>query len=151
MIYSQVGNEIEIKDIGDFDPVKIFECGQCFRWNMQKDGSYLGVAMNRVARLRQDGDTVYITSTIEDFENIWRSYFDLDRDYAAIRKGLCIDEYMKKASDFGAGIRILRQDKWEALCSFIISQCNNIPRIKKIIESLCRLCGEKISDGENEY
>lgn len=76
----------------------------------------------------------------------------MGNDYASIRESLCIDDYMKKASDFGMGIRILRQDKWEALCSFIISQCNNIPRIKKIVETFCSLYGDEIPfDGKIYY
>jgi len=97
------------------------------------------------------GETVFITCSIEDFEAVWRDYFDLDSDYSKIRERLCIDDYMRRATNFGAGIRILRQDKWEALCSFIISQNNNIPRIKKIIDMLCREFGEKIVFDGSEY
>ena len=145
MKYRQKGNEIEITELDDFDLVRIFECGQCFRWNADGEGVYTGVAVGRAARIEKRGDSVFITSSPEDFESIWRGYFDLDRSYSEIRENLCIDGYMKEASDFGAGIRILRQDKWEALCSFIISQCNNIPRIKKIIEALCREFGDPLT------
>ena len=152
MKYRQKENEIEITELDDFDLARIFECGQCFRWNADGEGVYTGVAMNRVAKIRRHGDSILITSSPEDFESIWRGYFDLDRSYGEIREGLCIDSYIKEASDFGAGIRILRQDKWEALCSFIISQCNNIPRIKKIIETLCRGFGDPIAfEGETFY
>ena len=152
MKYRQKENEIEITELDDFDLARIFECGQCFRWNADGEGVYTGVAMNRVAKIRRHGDSILITSSPEDFESIWRGYFDLDRSYGEIREGLCIDSYIKEASDFGAGIRILRQDKWEALCSFIISQCNNIPRIKKIIETLCRRFGDPIAfEGETFY
>jgi len=138
------GNEIEIRGVSDFDPVRIFECGQCFRWNADDNGVYTGVARGCAARLRYEGGSIYISGTISDFDMIWRDYFDLDRDYAEIRRSLCIDEFMRVATGFGAGIRILRQDRWEALCSFIISQCNNIPRIKKIIDNLCRLYGDEL-------
>ena len=97
------------------------------------------------------GGSIFISGTIEDFESVWRCYFDLDLDYTEIRRGLCVDAFMRKASDYGAGIRILRQDSWEALCSFIISQCNNIPRIKKIISSLCGIFGDKIVFRGREY
>lgn len=143
--YKITGDEVVFDAGDDFDLVKIFECGQCFRWNMDEDGAYKGVAFGRAARVRCEGDKIYITGAGDDFEKIWRDYFDLDRDYGSIRKGLCIDEYMCRATEFGAGIRILRQEKWEALCSFIISQCNNIPRIKKIVETLCREFGEKLT------
>ena len=152
MDYIEVNGGIEFCPGDDFDPVKIFECGQCFRWNMESSGDYVGVAMGIPARVRKNGDKVFISGTREDFENIWVNYFDLQRNYGEIRKNLCIDEYMKSASDYGAGIRILNQDRWEALCSFIISQCNNIPRIKKIVETLCALFGEeKEFEGKTYY
>jgi N-glycosylase/DNA lyase len=140
-----------IADCADFDPVATFECGQCFRWSADGDGVYTGVVRGRVARVRREGDAVVIECPREDFEHVWREYFDLDRDYAAIRESLCVNDHMRAATEFGAGIRILRQEPWEALCSFIISQCNNIPRIKKIIETLCGLFGEVIEFGGAEY
>lgn len=137
----EIGGELGIRDAGELDLKKTFECGQCFRWNGNGDGSYTGVAMGKAARIRRDGDTLFLTGGKADFDDIWRDYFDLDRDYETRRKRICIDGYMRRASDFGAGIRILNQDRWETLCSFIISQCNNIPRIKKIMETLCREFG----------
>ncbi|MCL2401718.1 MAG: DNA-3-methyladenine glycosylase 2 family protein [Oscillospiraceae bacterium] len=134
--------EVEIQGVPDFDLVRIFECGQCFRWDAAPNGDYTGVAMGRAARLRKSGESVFISGTLAEFESVWREYFDLDRDYAAIRGSLGVDDFMRQACDFGAGIRILRQDKWEALCSFIISQCNNIPRIKQIVGKFCELYGE---------
>ncbi len=145
MHYFQNGNEIEIAGVAEFDLARTFECGQCFRWNADEDGSYTGVAMRRAARIRKDDGRFYITGMLDDFEIIWRSYFDLDRDYQSIRRSLCVDDYMSECAEYGMGIRILRQDKWEALCSFILSQNNNIPRIKKIIELLCRLFGDPIT------
>ena len=152
MEYYDRGGEVEITEVSDFDLARIFECGQCFRWDGDENGAYTGVALNRVARLRHDGGSVFISGTIQDFEAVWRDYFDLGRDYAAIRENLCIDGFMRRATAFGAGIRILRQDRWEALCSFIISQCNNIPRIKKIITALCRRFGDRLEfDGKSLY
>jgi len=145
-------NEIELLTGDDFDLEKIFECGQCFRWNRDEDGAYFGVAMGIAARVRREGDSVFITGTAADFDRVWRDYFDLDRDYRVLRERVCIDDYMRLASTFGAGIRILRQDRWETLCSFIISQCNNIPRIKKIVETMCRCFGEEVTLlGETYY
>lgn len=144
MQYHQNGREVEITGVTEFDLARVFECGQCFRWNADESGVYTGVAMDRVARIRRDGDRIFITGTLDDFDNAWRGYFDLDRDYASIRCALCIDDYMTEAAQYGSGIRILRQDKWEALCSFILSQNNNIPRIKKLIETLCRLYGTPV-------
>jgi len=144
--------EVEISGASDFDLSRIFECGQCFRWEPDESGAYTGVAFGRAAQLRRDGESVIIKCAEGDFETIWLDYFDLDRDYAKIRQQLCIDDFMTRATEFGAGIRILRQDKWEALCSFIISQRNNIPRIKGIVSTLCRLFGETLEfDGKTHY
>jgi N-glycosylase/DNA lyase len=144
MHYFQRGDEIEITGVTEFDLARTFECGQCFRWNADERGSYTGVAMGKAARIRRDGDSIFITGTLDDFNETWRAYFDIDRDYESIRCALCIDDYMTEAAHAGRGIRILQQDKWEALCSFILSQCNNIPRIKMIIEALCRLYGDPV-------
>ena len=151
MEYFDRGGEVEITGVSDFDPVRIFECGQCFRWNADENSVYTGVAQGRAANLRYSGGSVFISGTAGDVDTIWRDYFDLDRDYAEIRSRLCSDDFMRRATAFGAGIRILRQDKWEALCSFIISQCNNIPRIKKIIAELCRMYGDAFEFGGKEF
>ena len=144
MNYFDRGGEIEITEIADFDLAKTFGCGQCFRWNADGRGVFTGVAYGRAARVRREGDSIFITGTLSDFETIWRDYFDLDRNYAAIHGQLCINDFMSRATEYGTGIRILKQDGWEALCSFIISQCNNIPRIKKIIAALCCEFGDEI-------
>jgi len=136
--------KIEITGISDFDLAKTFQCGQCFRWNADEKGVYTGVAFGRVAKMYHSDSSVFISGSVEDFESVWRGYFDFDRDYAKIRQLLCIDDFMLRATTFGEGIRLLRQDKWEALCSFIFSQNNNIPRIKKIIDTLCREFGDII-------
>ncbi|MBQ8830287.1 MAG: DNA-3-methyladenine glycosylase 2 family protein [Oscillospiraceae bacterium] len=151
MTYRQVGDYVELRTDDDFDLERIFECGQCFRWNADENGVYTGVAFGKAAKIYREGDSVFISGSLEDFENIWRGYFDLDRSYAGIRAGLCVDDYMREASSFGAGIRILYQDKWEALCSFIISQNNNIPRIKKTVEKLCEMFGGKTDLFGKEY
>lgn len=144
--------EAKIVTDDDFDLEKIFSCGQCFRWNENPDGSYTGVALGKAATVRKDGDAVFITGTDVDVDTVWRGYFDLDRDYRALRRSVCLDGYMRAASDYGAGIRILNQDRWETLCSFIISQCNNIPRIKRIVEALCGRFGDEITlDGQSFY
>ncbi len=135
---------IEIND--DFDLKKIFECGQCFRWNETETGVWSGVAMGRAARVSFDGRILTIAdSAPEGAENVWPEYFDLDRDYRAARQAVAVDGYMAAAGEFGAGIRILNQDRWETLCSFIISQCNNIPRIKKIVETMASCFGDEVA------
>lgn len=135
----------------EIDPVKTFECGQCFRWNADEQGDYFGVAFGKAAKLERRGDEVYIICETGDYEAIWRDYLDMERDYESIRLGFDGGEYLARCAEFGAGIRILRQERWEALCSFIISQCNNIPRIKGIVEKLCLNFGEKHSFMGREY
>lgn len=157
--------------VKDFNLDHIFDCGQCFRWNRQEDGSYTGIAMGKPVNvsLREsaggsaggadraggrpgpDGDgsgeprldLVIDNCSEEDFETIWKGYLDLDRDYGKVKETLAAsDEVMAKAISGGEGIRILRQELWETIVSFIISQNNNIPRIKGCIENLARLFGE---------
>lgn len=152
MTFEEYNGEVFLQPEDDFAVKKIFDCGQCFRWNEKEDGSYIGVAMGKAARVRESGGGIIISGTKSDFNDVWRDYFDLDRSYKAMRESVCTDDYMRLCSDFGAGIRILRQDRWEALCSFIISQCNNIPRIKGIVERLCEAYGDEIDfEGQKYY
>ena len=145
-------NGVIIEKVWDFNPVHVFECGQCFRWIRQEDGSYTGVAMGRVVNVKySDGRMVIRNTNIQDFKNIWFSYFDLNRDYSLIKKRLAKDEIMKKAIDFGAGIRILNQDLWETLLSFIISANNRIPMIMKIVASISRMYGTELMYNEKSY
>lgn len=133
----------------ELDIVKTFECGQCFRWNRDENGVYTGVALGWPARVREEDGGVFIRSAAP--EEIWREYFDLERDYAEASR-FEGGEYLDECIRYGRGIRILRQDPWEALCSFIISQCNNIARIKGIVERLCALYGEELSfEGERFF
>ena len=125
----------------ELSPYKTFECGQCFRWNDDGSGAYVGVASGRAARVYAADGAARIECADGDLD-FWRVYLDMDTDYAAARESVMIGDYLTECAEYGAGIRILRQDKWEALCSFIISQCNNIPRIKDIVEKLCALFGE---------
>lgn len=128
----------------DFDLDKIFNCGQCFRWSKDTDGSYVGAANGRAARVSKSGNIITVSGLGMADEAHWRDYFDMDVVYSDIRKSVSNCDYMQQASDFGIGIRILKQNKWEALCSFIFSQCNNITRITNIIERFCALLGEPI-------
>ncbi len=125
----------------EMDIVKTFECGQCFRWNQDGQGVYHGIACGYPALIWNDGDNVMIRSRGTD--GLWRDYFDLDRDYGAASDSLRGGDYLDECIECGRGIRILRQEPWEALCSFIISQCNNISRIKGIVERLCSSFGEE--------
>lgn len=126
---------------GELSPYKTFECGQCFRWNADENGGYVGVASGRAARVFTRGGMAVIECDEADI-GFWRDYLDMDTDYVKARESVMLGEYLTECAEYGRGIRILRQDKWEALCSFIISQCNNIPRIKSIVEKLCAMFGE---------
>ena len=144
---------VVIDGISDFDVTHTFDCGQCFRWEREEDGSYTGVAFGKVVNIASKDNRVVISnSCVEDVENIWIDYLDLKEDYGSVKSGFSADENLSKAMDFGFGIRILRQDLWETIVSFIISANNNIPRIKKIINKMCELFGEKIEfDGKIFY
>ena len=132
----------------ELDMMKTIECGQCFRWNCGDDGVYRGVVGGYYAEASAKDGEVYITSDAP--EDIWQQYFDLGTDYAEISRAFT-GEYLSKCVQYGRGIRILRQDSWEALCSFIISQCNNISRIKGIVERLCENFGDPISVGDKVH
>ena len=137
-----------IKIDDDFDLAKIADSGQCFRFN-KCEGGYSVAAGNRHVLVKELGKNQYeFGCTESEFDDFWRGYFDLDTSYRAIRKKIDKkrDEYLYNASEYGKGIRILRQDPWEMLISFIISQRKNIPAIKASIEKLCALAGEKIDE-----
>lgn len=141
-----------VENCEDFSPAAIFECGQAFRWNADENGIYTGVAYGVPARVWTENGKGYILSAEDSFSSVWRNYFDLERDYSSLRNEISREAVLAPACEFGKGIRILRQEPWEALCSFIISQCNNIPRIKGIVEKLCMLCGDEIDFmGEKLY
>ena len=147
-------NIIYLGKITEIDPIKTFECGQCFRWNADASGGYIGVVRGMPARVWAEGGDVFLYSADAGSSNyeMWRDYFALDVDYGAIDFSGVTSEYFDACRSFGEGIRILRQEKWEVLCSFIISQCNNIPRIKGIVEALCREFGQPVSlDGMQMY
>lgn len=132
---------IRLASAEELDIVKTFECGQCFRWNADANGVYTGVAMGHPARVWTEDGSVYLRS--EAPEALWRDYFDLSRNYSEISR-FHAGDYLDRCVEYGQGIRILRQEPWEALCSFIISQCNNIKRIKGIVERLCGSFGQPV-------
>lgn len=154
-------NSFELKDI--------FECGQCFRWNEQEDRSYIGVIKNGVIQVKKEkkickekNGAKEINKTKEiitftgkcdgNLQEIVEKYFDLNRDYEKIKSQLeNIDEYLKTSIEYGKGIRILNQDLWETIISFIISANNNIPRIKGIIERISQKYGNKIEWNGKKY
>lgn len=175
----------------DFNLDHIFDCGQCFRWEKEEDGSYTGVAFGRAVNMAYDGELLTIdeaprlarassgadggaargalrgarrsaaaSAALEEAGDVlrglprsaaasaalWRDYLDLATDYGQIKAELSSDDKMKAAIDYGYGIRILNQDPWETFVSFIISQNNNIPRIKGCIEKLCEMFGDNIGE-----
>lgn len=139
-------NRYRLCTTNELDMEKTFECGQCFRWDKTDSGAYMGVVGSFAAKVEAIDGEVYITSNAPD--GLWRDYFDMKTDYAAVSQSFT-GEYLERCKSFGSGIRILRQEPWEALCSFIISQCNNITRIKGIVARLCALFGDPV-EFENE-
>lgn len=131
-------SNILVREITDFKLSDTFDCGQCFRFNPDENGGYIGTAYGKTVRITQSDDTLILHNTTEaDFYDVWCNFLDFSRDYTKIKSALASDSVMKNAIDYGGGIRILRQELWETVISFIISASNNIPRIKKIIELLC--------------
>ena len=144
----------EIDKNESFNLIHIFECGQCFRWNKEKDGSYTGVFKNNVLNVKEENGKIKFQGICEgNIENIVKEYFDLNTDYMKIKETLSkVDEYLEESIKFGKGIRILNQDLWEVLISFIISANNNIPRIKGIVERIATQYGrEIIYNGKSYY
>ena len=139
-----------INNCKSFKVKDVFDCGQCFRWNEQDDESYTGIFGNNVLNVKQeqdvDGYKIIISGICDgNIEDITRYYFDLDRNYEEIKEKLSnIDEYLAESIKYGEGIRILNQDLWEMIISFIVSANNNIPRIKGIIDRMSQKYGDKI-------
>ena len=136
----------QITNPKSFELKDIFECGQCFRWNPEKDGSYTGIWKNNVVHVQKENNNIIFQGITEnEIKQEIENYFDLNRDYEQIKKQLAsIDNHLKTSIQYGKGIRILNQDLWETILSFIISANNNIPRIKGIIERLSQNYGKEI-------
>lgn len=132
-----------------FEPSHIFECGQCFNFHKEQDGSYTAVFMEKIINVLKLDDTSFLIRNIslEDFNDIFYDYFDLGLDYEAIKEEIAIDPVMEKATAYGYGIRILNQEVFETTISFIISANNQIPRIKKAV----RIISERYGDYIGEY
>ena len=145
--------KLELKNIKSFNLEHIFECGQCFRWNKNEDGSYTGVVKKNVINIKMIGKDVYVESYgADDLKELFDYYFDMDRDYETIKNELQkIDSNMRRSILYGEGIRLLNQDLWETIISFIISANNNIPRIKGIIERISKRFGDKIEWNGIQY
>lgn len=145
-------NSIVLENVKDFNIKQILECGQCFRWERITNTNYIVVAYRRVIEIIQEGSTVTILNTnINDFNEIWKDYFDLNVNYEEVKIELSKDELLKKSVEFGYGIRILNQDPFEILISFIISARNSIPSIMKTIKKISERWGDKIEYKGNTY
>jgi len=142
-----------LKDVDCFELDHIFDCGQCFRWSKQEDGSYIGVIGSGVLQVSKNKNNVCFEGVIDgDINSIVYDYFDLGTDYNVFKNELSkIDDNMKKSIEFGSGIRILNQDLWEMIISFIISANNNIPRIKGIIDRISKRVGKRLEWRGKEY
>lgn len=145
--------ELKLDSINSFDLKNIFECGQCFRWNENEDGSYIGIVKNNIIKITQTNNNIIVKSYGKDnIAELFNFYFDMNTDYEKIKIKLSkIDSYMLESIKYGEGIRILNQDLWETIMSFIISANNNIPRIKGIIEKLSRTYGNEIIWNNEKY
>ena len=143
-------NLVILEDVENFDAKAIFTCGQAFRWYEEKDGSFTTVHLGRVLNVLNEDDKVIFKGTnLEEFNEIWIDYFDLNTDYQSIRKSLANNKILANAMEYGKGIRILNQNHFEMLISFIISANNMIPRIKKSIEVISMRYGKFICQDEN--
>ena len=147
MKITELENGLKLEDVKDFDAGHIFECGQCFRWTKEEDGSYTGIAFGKVLNVRSDyekGIVILDNTNLKDFKEIWFDYFDLGRDYGAIKKELAKDPVLDMAIKHGKGIRILKQEPWELLISYIISANNSIPMISRSVGLLSEMYGRKV-------
>jgi len=151
MEYTQEDDTIVLTGYNSFNIAETLECGQCFRYEKLSGLEYHIIANSRSLFIRQVKDaTLFYKTSAEDFERIWIPYFDLNRDYRAVKDTLAANDLvMRDASEYAGGIRILRQEPWECLVSFIISQNNNIPRIRKITDTLAKTFGKPL--GDNAY
>lgn len=140
--------DVVVSGLKNFNLDDILDCGQCFRWEKLEAGVFRGVAFGICRTVRQEKDRLVIHgASIGEFDDVWYEYFDFERDYSEITERLRTDEAMRRAVEFTPGMRVLRQEPWEALCSFILSQNNNIKRIRGLVSRLCENFGEEIDGG----
>lgn len=153
MVCTEFDGGVKIDGIESLDLAQTLDCGQSFRWVEQADGSFKGVAFGKCVNVRLEGESLFIyNANKSEFENIWYNYFDFGTDYTEIREKISkIHPVLAQAASYAPGIRILRQEPFETLCTFIISQNNNIKRIKGIIQRLCENFGNEIEQGEFDF
>lgn len=155
MRYTYEDGNVVLSDCNSFVISQILECGQCFRFNKLDEEDYIVTAFGKAVRIKEiEGNIVFFDTVIEDFENIWFDYFDLKRDYDSLKSTLGDNDIvLRDAVEFAPGIRILNQEFFECLISFIISQNNRIPMIKKVIKNISERYGNYIKtiEGEEYY
>ncbi|MGL5972516.1 MAG: DNA-3-methyladenine glycosylase family protein [Oscillospiraceae bacterium] len=142
----------KLNNINDFDLKATFLSGQCFRWKEIDNNRFEGIVKNNIVTMFFEKDSLIIDGiTNEEFDDFYKDYFDFQRDYNIIKENLSKDDVMKKAIGFSPNIKILNQEFWETLCSFIISQNNNIPRIISIIDKFCKEFGSDLGNGHYSF
>ena len=143
----------KLKNQESFELKHIFDCGQCFRWNEENNKSYTGVFKGNILNVKKENDTIVFKGIVKgNIKDVVEDYFDLKKNYTKIKNELSkIDSNLKTSVEYGNGIRILNQDLIETILSFIISANNNIPRIKGIIERICKSYGDKITWNKKTY
>ncbi|MGL5646684.1 MAG: DNA-3-methyladenine glycosylase family protein [Clostridium sp.] len=147
-----IDDKVILNGIKNFNLEQILECGQCFRWEKISDLHYIIVAFEKVLEIKQEGDKVTFSNTNKDeFEKIWLGYFDLDRDYDTVKNALKNDSVLEECMEFGYGIRLLNQEAFEMLISFIISARNSIPVIRGTILKISKRWGNEIEYKGNKY
>ncbi|MEI6578306.1 MAG: DNA glycosylase [Eubacteriales bacterium] len=152
MEITEIKGNLVITDVNCFNLDLTLDCGQAFRWRKTTAGRWHGVAFGKVMEISQNDEGITLWNvTPGEFYAVWRGYFDLDREYELLCEGFCTDKTLKSAIELFPGIRVLRQEPWETLCSFIISQNNNIPRIKGVVDRLCTNFGEDLGAGDYTF
>lgn len=152
MNFKEYESGLYIENPQNFIPKHVFDCGQCFRWNEQSDGSYIGVINSKVLRVYEEKGNIYFEGVNKEDIDMLKSYFDLLRDYYSIQEIISKDDnVLKEAIRSGEGIRILNQDTFETVVSFIISARNSIPIIKKTVEKISKKFGDKLCFKGEEY
>jgi len=148
----QHGNNTMVSGIKNFNLAQTLDCGQCFRWEGQ-GGEYAGIAHGRKLKIILSGEGILTLkdTSLDEFHYIWKDYFDLSRDYTQIRRLYATDSSLTAAVDFSPGLRVMRQDSWETLITFILSQNSNIPRIKKMVAGLCEHFGKALPCGGHAF
>lgn len=139
---------IRVTEISGLSLPETLDCGQCFRWKADENGNWRGVVKGIYGNIRPEKDGItFIGADEKQFDEVWFDYFDFGRDYDSLKSDFGANEMLREACEFAPGIRVLHQEPWEAFITFIISQNNNIARIKGIVERLCAAFGEEIEPG----